>query len=144
MATSRRNFLRVGTLCALGAGIPAVVSSAASANVRSEPKTSHLDSYRKKAFTPYLKSKFFIHGGPLDREEVILEEITDHKLFKSSAGKVAGMKGFSLLFKSTGQTSRLAQNTYSVEHMKGELFTLFLVPVGKSEAGYYQAIITSI
>ena len=136
MATSRRNFLRVSTMCALGAGVPAVVASAA----KGKSPGLH-EIYSIQAFLPYLNSTFFIHGGPLDRVEVVLEKITDLKATKGR--KMAGRESFSLLFTDTSQGVRLGQNTFVIEHSKGEQFTLFIVPVGKHDAGLYEAIITT-
>ena len=136
MATSRRNFLRVSTMCALGAGVPAVVASAA----KGKSPGLH-EIYSIQAFLPYLNSTFFIHGGPLDRVEVVLEKITDLKATKGR--KMAGRESFSLLFKERNQGARFGQNTYVIEHSKGEQFTLFIVPVGKHDAGLYEAIITT-
>jgi hypothetical protein len=138
MATSRRNFLRVGALCALGAGVPSVVSSVADANTN---KTSGIDNYRKKAFVPYLGTKFLIHGGPREKVEVVLEEIKDLKLGGSRSVKFPTKESFSLLFKADGDSVRLGQNTYDIEHSNGEVFTLFLVPIRKPDSGYFEAVI---
>mgnify|MGYP003694757243 CR=1 FL=1 len=56
---------------------------------------------------------------------------------------MAGRESFSLLFKDPDKGVRLGQNTYVIEHSKGEQFTLFIVPVGKHDAGLYEAIITT-
>lgn len=138
MATSRRNFLRVGTLCALGAGVPSVVSSV---TAQASGKASGMHNYRKQAFAPYLNSKFHIEAGPKNKLEVVLEKITDLKT-SGRKSSMAGKESFSLLFKDTGSGVRLGQNTYTIEHSKGEQFTLFIVPVGQAESGYYEAIIT--
>jgi hypothetical protein len=141
MATSRRNFLRVGTLCALGAGIPAVVSSAAA---KSLGKTSGLANYRIQTFRPYLNTKFQIQGGPKQNIEVVLEKITDLKASSKNPSKIGGKESFSLLFKDTESTTRLAQRTYTIEHCNGEQFTLFIVPISKADSGYYEAVITTV
>jgi hypothetical protein len=123
-------------MCALGAGVPAVVVSAA------KGKSPGLkENYRIQAFIPYLNSTFFIQGGPLDKVEVVLETITDLKATKGR--KMAGRESFSLLFKDPSQSVRLGQNTYVIEHSKGEQFTLFIVPVGKHDLGHYEAIINT-
>lgn len=141
MATSRRNFLRVGTLCALGAGVPAVVSSAAA---KSLGKTSGLANYRIQTFRPYLNTKFHIQGGPKQNLEVVLEKITDLKATSKKSSKIAGKESFSLLFKDNDSSVRLAQKTYTIEHCNGEQFELFIVPISKSDSGYYEAIITTV
>ena len=56
---------------------------------------------------------------------------------------MAGRESFSLLFKDPNQGIRIGQSTYVIEHSKGEQFTLFIVPVGKHDAGLYEAIITT-
>jgi hypothetical protein len=137
MATSRRNFLRVGTLCAIGAGVPAAVVQAATAK-----SSSIRENYSKQAFLPYLNSQFFIQGGPLDKVEVVLEKVVDLKTTNKGSNRF-GRESFSLLFKDPSASMRLGQSTYVVEHANGEQFTLFIVPVGKPEAGLYQAIINT-
>jgi hypothetical protein len=124
-------------MCALGAGVPAVV-----ANVAKGKSPGLTETYSKQAFIPYLNSTFFIHGGPLNKLEVVLEKITDHKAARLGS-KVAGRESFSLLFKAGNDGMQLSQSTYIVEHSKGEQFTLFLVPVGKHDAGLYEAIIST-
>ncbi len=141
MATSRRNFLRVSTLCALGAGVPSVVSSVAA---KSSGKTSGRHNYRKQSFAPYLNTKFHIQGGPKENVEVVLEKIIDLKTISKKPSKMAGKESFSLLFKDNGSGVRLGQNTYTMEHSRGEQFLLFIVPVGNFDSGYYEAIITTV
>ncbi|HEY6804034.1 MAG TPA: hypothetical protein VI306_10680 [Pyrinomonadaceae bacterium] len=131
MATSRRNFLRVGALCAIGAGVPAAVVQAGTVK-----SFGFKENYSKQAFLPYLNSQFFIQGGPLDKVEVVLEKVSDSKTR-------FGSESFSLLFKDPSASMRLGQSTYVVEHAKGEQFTLFVVPVGKPEVGLYQAVINT-
>jgi hypothetical protein len=123
-------------MCALGAGVPAVV-----ANVAKGKSLGLTESYSKQAFLPYLNSTFFIHGGPLDKLEVVLEKITDHKAGMGRDG--AGRESFSLLFRDTNEGGQLGQSTYVIQHSKGEQFTLFIVPVGKHDAGLYEAIIST-
>jgi len=123
-------------MCALGAGVPAVVANAA----KGKSPGLH-ENYSIQAFLPYLNSTFFIHGGPLEKVEVVLEKITDLKATKGR--KMAGRESFSLLFKAPNQGVRLGQNTFAIEHSKGEQFTLFIVPVGKHDSGQYEAIITT-
>jgi hypothetical protein len=137
MATSRRNFLRVGTLCAIGAGVPAAVVQAATAK-----SSSVRANYSKQAFLPYLNSQFFIQAGPLDKVEVFLERVTDLRATSKGSNQY-GRENFSLLFKDPSASMRLGQSTYVVEHSRGEQFTLFIVPVGKPEAGLYEAIIAT-
>ncbi len=144
MATSRRNFLRVGTMCALGVGVPAAVASAIVA--KAMPATglsgsASLDSYTKESFAPYLKTKFRVLGSQLKNLEVTLDKITDIKATARTPGRMAGKESFSLLFIDAG-ANRLTQDTYTIEHDKAGTFTLFLVPVERHDDGHYQAIIT--
>jgi hypothetical protein len=124
-------------MCALGAGVPAVV-----ANVAKGKSHGLTENYSKQAFIPYLNSTFFIHGGPLSKFEVVLEKITDHKAARMGS-KVSGRESFSLLFRETDEGTQLGQSTYVIEHSKGEQFTLFVVPVGKHDAGLYEVIINT-
>jgi len=130
-------------MCALGAGVPAVVSSVSGVTAKTSDIALGIENYRIRTFAPYLNTSFFISAGPLDKVEVVLEKITNHKTTHREPGKIAGKESFSLLFKDPHQAPRLGQNTYAVEHSKGQLFNLFLVPVGKSDSGYYEAVITT-
>jgi hypothetical protein len=141
MSTSRRDFLKKGSLVALAAGIPLSVAGKV---MGKEPVASSngLGSLglSKAAFKAQLNTDFLIHDGTTKRK-VRLFAVED--LLQSD--KFGGKEGFSLLFRGD-PTSRLVQNTYFIEHARLGSFSFLLVPIlaRDKSAPQYEAIINHL
>lgn len=141
MATSRRRFLKSGTLVALMAGVPATIS-AKSLSLDSEAATkthpsdalSHLDM---QAFSRQLNTEFFINNEKGKRTSVRLVEVRDYQRGVTKGGS---RKCFSAVFLGAARPG-LRQETYAIEHKVLGKFNLLIVPVEKVKDGqYYEAV----
>jgi|GEM_PF-1246916 len=145
MATSRRRFLKAGALSIACAGASGVVSKAAAAtaqpNIDLFASSKGASIYSKESFTPFLNTTFSIHASALERVNVTLTRIRDHKQVTKDAAKIPGQENFSLFFRDSNNSLALTQGTYVLEHGQREPFVLFIVPVGKPGSGLYEAII---
>ena len=144
MATSRRKFLKSGTMGLLFAGVPAVLAKVVVGRTSAAggfPKSikGQID-FTKDTFTPYLNTTFRIKTSSA-AVKVKLSKITDLKAISKTPPRIAGRESFSLLFVGSGKTTGLTQETYALEHEALGRFSLFLVPIGKSESRNYEAII---
>jgi hypothetical protein len=147
MSTSRRNFLKSGTMGLLCAGIPVALAkvvvgapAAAGALPEGNAKTLFLT---KDTFTPHLNTIFRIQTG-LGPFDLKLTKITDLKAISKIPARIAGKESFSLLFVGPGNAKDLTQDTYVFEHAALGRFSLFLVPVGKSTNRHHEAIIVRL
>ena len=127
MPTSRRDFLKKGSLIAVAAAVPTSIVLGASTNRTGAEAVSpyiaqtHLT---KGAFLAQLHTDFRIrHTG--SQVVVKLVEVTD---LKNGKGVRAGKEGFSLLF-SGEQAASLSQGTYELQHGSLGKFSFLLVPV---------------
>ncbi len=142
MATSRRNFLKTGTLGVICAGVPAALASSVAGEPIIPPEISESDedalvTLTQDAFAPHINSTFFVYSNHR-KVSLRLRSITDLKAKSPHPTRIAGKESFSLLF----QGSRsLPQETYVLEHGKLGRFSLFLVPVGKQSQKHHEAII---
>jgi len=138
MGTSRRDFIKKGSLMALVAGVPLslVERTAASENT----SASVAFGLNKAAFLAQLNSTFLVHEGA-SKVAVRLVDVTDLPRRGASARKEA----FSLLFKGDKATA-LEQNTYLIEHEKLGLFSFLVVPIMSKDksARHYEAIINHL
>ena len=138
MGTSRRDFIKKGSLLALVAGVPVslVERTAASESAAS----SVAIGLNRAAFLAQLNSTFLINEGA-SKVAVRLVAVTDLPRRGASAGKEA----FSLLFKGDKATA-LEQNTYLIEHEKLGLFSFLVVPIMSKDksARHYEAIINRL
>ena len=142
MATSRRKFIKVGTISALVAGIPLK----AAAREFFEPAAHALSTndggiLNMRAFAQHLNSEFRIHHGNAKTTQLKLVEVKD--LRSQSATNPRGIESkecFSAVFLGA-RRSGLRQNTYTIEHGSLGKFSLLLVPIGMSQnQQYYEAI----
>ena len=147
MSTSRRNFLKSGTMGLLCAGIPVALAkvvfgapAAASGLPEGNAKTLFLT---KGTFTPHLNTIFRIQTG-LGPFDLKLTKITDLKAISKIPARIAGKESFSLLFVGSSNAKDLTQDTYIFEHGALGRFSLFLVPVGKSTNRQHEAIIVRL
>ena len=139
MGTSRRDFIKKGSLVALVAGVPvSLVERTAAASVSAAPSGAF--GLNKAAFLAQLNSTFLISEG-VSKVPVKLVDVAD--LPRRGAG---GQKeAFSLVFRGDHATP-LKQNTYLIDHEKLGMFSFLVVPVlsKKKSALYYEAIINRL
>ena len=139
MSSSRREFLKRGSLVALVAGVPLGLSEKASMmGLTGTTKSSGLSL---AAFESQINTTFVInHDG--SKVKVKLIDVTNLASRKQTK---AGKEGFSLLFHGP-QTAILKQDTYVIEHEKLGMFSFLLVPtkVDKKPAPHYEAVINRL
>lgn len=145
MATSRRTFLKTGTMGLLCAGLPAglanaVIGRSTSDGAFGEGKAAGAGSLTKDAFAPYVGTTFRVKAGAAS-VDLRLTKITDLKAIARIPSRIAGRESFSLLFKGSSRARLLTQETRVIEHQELGRFSLFLVPVGRSRNRHYEAII---
>ena len=145
MATSRRTFLKTGTMGLLCAGLPAglakaVISPSTSGGGLGEGKAAGAGSFTKAAFDPYVGTTFRVKAGAAS-VDLRLSKITDLKAIARIPSRIAGRESFSLLFKGSSKAPLMTQDTRVMEHQRLGKFSLFLVPVGRSRNRHYEAIV---
>ena len=139
MSTSRRDFLKKGSLVALAAGVP--LSFAERSLARETLASSGGLGLSKAAFMAQLNTEFSINEATA-KSKVRLVAVED----LSQARKFGNRKeGFSLLFRGD-QTLTLKQNTYLIQHDRLGTFSFLLVPMMTSDknAPHYEAIINHL
>src|SRR6185295_3528287 len=135
MGTSRRDFIKKGSLVALLAGVPLSLVERTAASETAAASVAF--GLNKAAFLAQLNSTFLINEGA-SKVAVRLVDVTDLPRRGANARKEA----FSLLFKGDKATA-LEQNTYLIEHEKLGLFSFLVVPIMSKDksALHYEAII---
>ena len=138
MKSSRREFLKRGTLVALAAGVPLALSQKASA--RTAPSAIAAGP-NLAAFKSQLGTTFTVRDEP-SRVKVTLVNVDN---FASRKQLASGKEGFSLVFRGP-QELTLKQNTYLIEHDELGMLSFLLVPVGikNKQAPHYEAIINRL
>jgi hypothetical protein len=122
MSSSRREFLKRGTLVALAAGVPLALT--------------------EKAFgTTKLGTSFQINHQA-SKVKITLVDVAN---FASRKQAAAGKEGFSLLFRGPKEIP-LKQDTYLIEHDELGMFSFLVVPVGTqgTRGPYYEAVINRL
>jgi len=139
MSTSRRDFIKKGSLLALLAGVP--VSLAGKVIGKEPPAALAGLGLSKAAFLAQLNTDFHVNEttAKLKVKLVAVEDLPQTRAFGN------GKEGFSLLFRGN-QTSVLKQNTYFIEHARLGSFSFLLVPIMTPDksAPYYEAIINHL
>lgn len=139
MSTSRRDFLKNGSLVALVAGVP--LSLAEKAIGKTALAFSGGLGLSKAAFMAQLNTEFFINEATAKRRVklVAVEDLQQAAVFGNRK------EGFSLLFRGD-QTSMLKQDTYLIEHAGLGTFSFLLVPIMTKDksAPHYEAIINHL
>ena len=137
MKSSRREFLKRGTLVALAAGIPLSVAE----TVSGKNTATAAAVLNMQAFKSQMGTTFFINEQS-SKVKVKLVDVTNLASRKQSA---VGKEGFSLLFRGSKEIS-LKQNTYLIEHDQLGMFSFLVVPVRTSDtrAPYYEAIVNRL
>jgi len=140
MGTSRRDFLKKGSLVALAAGVPVSMAERVTGKTISQPENStfHLT---KSAFAAQLNTKFEIGTKP-STIVASLSEVTDLKVTDPLPKE---KEGFTLLFRTSGGL-RLKQDTYTINHKKLGTFSLLLVPMktADADASHFEAVINRL
>jgi hypothetical protein len=127
MSTSRRDFLKRGTVVALAAGVPITIAQTAFGAERSP--SSAASSLNKEHFLTQLNKQFVIGQGK-QQLATKLVDVSDIKLAKGGVSPRRNKEGFTLTFK--GERG-LQQDTYTIENAKLGKFSMFIVPVGGKE-----------
>lgn len=141
MPTSRRRFLKAGSMVAFSAGIAACLGDTALAEITNlSPPKSRLN-YSQSEFEACLNSNFYFHGGG-ESVTMKLSEIADLKRAAGKRGRTS-REAFSLMFEGPAGVS---QETYAVEHQRMGRFSLLVVPVvsKKNPGRRYEAIINRL
>ncbi len=144
MSTSRRGFLKQGTLVALAAGLPFGLASSVSAGTifgeTGVPPPAGL-GLTKAAFASQLNTQFLITES---NRKVALKLVEVGEL-NSNKPASEGKESFSLVFRGTHATP-LGQETYRIEHERLGKFSFFIVPIlSKNQpALYYEAVINRL
>jgi hypothetical protein len=137
MSSSRREFLKRGTLMALAAGVPLGLSEKAS--TMGLTGTSNASGLSLAAFESQLDTTFLInHEG--SKVKVKLIDVTS---FASRKQSTTGKEGFSLLFHGPTDTV-LKQNTYLIEHEKMGMFSFLIVPIKVKNKTAYEAVVNRL
>ena len=138
MSSSRREFLKRGSLMALAAAVPLGIAEKA---LGMSTKTSAATGLDLESFESQLGTNFLIcHEAA--KVEVRLVHVVN---FASAKQNKAGQEGFSLLFRGPKE-SILKQRTYLIEHEKLGRFSFLIVPVGTKDtrAPHYEAVVNRL
>jgi hypothetical protein len=137
MSSSRREFLKRGSLMALVAGIPLGVGEK-TLGMEAIPAGGGLS---KAAFESQLNTKFLINQEAA-KIAVTLVSVTNLASRKETK---TGKEGFSLVFRGPKETA-LPQNTYVIEHETLGMFSFLIVPIRTRDnrAAHYEAVINRL
>ena len=139
MSSSRREFLKRGSLMALVAGIPlGVGEKALGMGATPSPAGAGLS---KAAFESQLNTKFLINQ---EAAKVALTLVNVTNLASKKETRT-GKEGFSLVFRGPKETA-LQQNTYVIEHETLGMFSFLIVPIRTRDdrAAHYEAVINRL
>jgi hypothetical protein len=132
--TSRRKFLKQGTLGALAAGVTLGLGDKISGRAAG-PASNGMPGLNRAAFASQLHTMFVVNNG---KKKVELELIEVANL--GSKRTVLGQReAFALVLRGGNETS-LKQGTYAIEHEKLGFFSFLMVPIGlrNEKARYYE------
>lgn len=140
MATSRRDFLKKGSLIAVAAAVPTSVVRGLSTTEVLAP-VDVKSELTKAAFAAQLNTQFRIKNA----RSHVLVKLVDVSDLKRRKGARKDREGFSLLFRESS-TASLAQGTYELQHEKLGTFSFLLVPVPSKGKGTisYEAIVNRL
>ncbi len=137
MGTTRRTFLKRGTLAALATGVSVDLTRNV---IAGERRCDLAPALNKADFEAHLNSTFVVHAGREKSVELTLTSITDLKRPSDRRGR----QGFSLLFRGPVKTT-LVQDTYLIEHNELGTFKLLMVPsVTRKNEPHYEIIINRL
>jgi hypothetical protein len=137
MNSSRRNFLKRGTLVALAAGAPLALTEKAFGMVTAKSAAG----LSMASFKSLLGTSFQINH----QASKVKCTLIDVANFASRKQMAAGKEGFSLLFRGPKEAI-LKQDTYVIEHEELGMFSFLIVPVGTKDARapHYEAVINRL
>lgn len=138
MSSSRREFLKRGTLMALAAGVPLSLTEKASGMGTATSKTAGLTL---ASFKSRLGTSFLINHQAAKVKTTLVNVAS----FASRKQSAAGKEGFSLLFRAPEDTT-LKQDTYLIEHEELGMFSFLIVPVRTKDTRnpHYEAVINRL
>lgn len=138
MGTSRRDFLKNGSLVALAVGFPISLGRTVLGSERFA-LSDDLD-LNKAAFLAQLSTDFLVTGG-FSRVTVKLVDVSD----LPRRGQSVQGEGFSLVFQGN-RSKALKQDTYQIEHDQLGTFSFLLVPIMSKDKSsvYYEAVINRL
>ena len=90
-----------------------------------------------EAFAENLNTKFRVRGAT---EEPVELELVEVKGYHPGPNEEGGMERFSLFLTGPGDIY-LPQHTYALEHPSMGELELFVVPVGRDEAGFHYEVV---
>jgi len=138
MKSSRREFLKRGTLGALAAGVPLALGRKVSGEAKATwtPTLANMAAFRSQLGTSFTIT---------DETAKVKVKLVDVTNFASRKQTAAGKEGFSLLFRGP-QDNILKQNTYLIEHAELGMLSFLIVPVGTRDtrSPHYEAIINRL
>ena len=136
MSSSRREFLKRGTLMALAAGVPLSLTEKAFGTTKSTAAGLNMTAFKSQ-----LGTSFHINHQA-SKVNFKLVDVTSFASWKQTA---AGKEGFSLLFRGPKETT-LKQDTYLIQHDQLGMFSFLVVPVGTKDtrAPHYEAVINRL
>ena len=136
MSSSRREFLKRGTLMALAAGVPLSLTEKAFGTTKSTAAGLNMTAFKSQ-----LGTSFHINH----QASKVNFKLVDVTSFASRKQTAAGKEGFSLLFRGPKETT-LKQDTYLIEHEQLGMFSILVVPVGTKDARapHYEAVINRL
>jgi len=148
MSFSRRKFLRTGALVAAAASLP-IKSAIARAGAKSDLSLNHtsLDKrlfLSRETFISNLNTRFSFSHPEVPSATLKLIEVTD--LTPENGRRSASATGrecFAAVFRGSKDVS-LRQETYKVSHASLGTFEMFIVPIGASREGLYEAVFTRL
>ncbi|HEY3102712.1 MAG TPA: twin-arginine translocation signal domain-containing protein [Pyrinomonadaceae bacterium] len=132
--TSRRNFLKHGTLGAIAAGFSLGIGDKTKGGAAWASSGAPL-GLNRAAFATQLQTTFWIKQGPR-RIPLKLIEVVDLGSKKTLSGE---REAFALVLRGSDATP-LEQETYTIEHEKLGIFSFLVVPVisRDTNARYYE------
>ena len=138
MDTSRRGFLKKGTVGALAAALSLGLADKVLGHEGLASTAPRL-ALDKAAFQAQLKTPFFLG---VSRVPIKLIEVVDLGSKRSANGP---REAFSLTFHGDN-ASPLQQQTYMIEHDKLGMFSMLIVPIVSKDksARYYEAVINRL
>lgn len=136
MSTSRRSFLKTGTIVALAAGVPMTTVVKVAAGESLLPSATAFGLH-KRDFEAQLNTEFRVTA---DKSKVCVKLVDVSDLRPHTRNGEA----FSLMFRGHASLS-LTQNTYVIEHERLGKFSFLLVPMRATKDGQqYEAVINRL
>lgn len=158
MVLSRRDFVRLGSLCAISAGLSlGFIDQAFGQERRGKPDSTKtgfaipfeaqrdpLFFMTKQTFAQYLETKFIIDPGYTFPIETTLIEVKDTRSVTARKRNTPGQECFLLTFRIEGEKT-VKQGTYQVKHDALGTFELFVVPSEDRDGRkFFEAVINRV